>query len=416
MDVSYQPIGDRLNARQLMADEVYQPQDIWNDMNLATISPDNDTFDCLNQQMALTFGGECDDSSDEDDDVDFGASVLFNYKEKSFREDDIDMAGKIIVNVPDEMRERKCDACRQRFMLKDTFEQHLKECIELKLLKFITDGNQLLSMRKSRTLSSNEFVRRIIFSLKKTVKSLTLCYNEVADGTLPLAMVEDKVTKKFDLVDMEKLNIGPLKKSLNNGHTSSPSPVLTNHNDGAVHETSNNYLNLLEGRPNVSIQINRINDPNPATMKSIVYPSPIPHNYAFEQNHNNHSSAAGTTNALYDNQLTSSIESPIPTRSTISCTDLETKMFQRPPIASAPNNRRNETTLFPDTVIAQCNSPCGESFTSPQQFKEHVQQFHADADLRSNTSTPIQPPADDTLNTDERNKLLEMLASSSIRF
>lgn len=402
-----------------------QPQDLWNGVNFASAATENDTFDCLNQEMALTFGGECDDSGDDDDDNDPGASVLFNYKEKSFQEDDItdfDIASKIIVTVPDEMRERKCDACRQRFMLKDTFEQHLKECIELKLLKFITEGYQLLSMRKSRTLSANEFVRRIIFSLKKTVKSLTLCYKEVAVSSA----AEDKASKKLSLIDvvgdMEKMNIVPLKKSLNNGSNSPPSPMLAN-DLADIHESSRNFLNLLEGKPNVSIRINRINGIN--NTKATAQSSPIPHNFSFENKHS--STGIITGDILGDNKVPAS-GSPIITEifygngSTINCADLENKMFRRPKFNAglAPRNKK-EAVLLPDTVIAQCNSPCGESFTSPQQFKQHVEQFHADAANRSNASTPgtlhkCPTPTNDTLNTDERNKLLQMLASSSIRF
>lgn len=416
--------GEKLNAKRLLADEMCAPQDLWNGVNIATAPTENDTFDCLNQEMALTFGGECDDSGDDDDDIDPGASLLFNYKEKSFQEDDItdfDIASKIIVTVPDEMRERKCDACRQRFMLKDTFEQHLKDCIELKLLKFITEGYQLLSMRKSRTLSANEFVRRIIFSLKKTVKSLTLCYKEVA-----VSSAEDKATKKMSLIDLvgdiEKLNIGSLKKSLNNGSDSPPSPMLANEADD-IHESSRNFLNLLEGKPNVSIQINRINGINHT--KTTAQSSPIPHNFSFENRHS--STGIVTGDILGDNKVPAS-SSPITTEifygngSTINCADLENKMFQRPKFNAglAPRNKK-EVVLLPDTVIAQCSSPCGESFTSSQQFKQHVEQFHADATHRSNASTPAAlqkctTPTNDTLNTDERNKLLQMLASSSIRF
>lgn len=413
--------AEKMNAKRLLADDTCPPQYTWNGVNFApTEATENDTFDCLNQEMALTFGGECDDSGDEDDENDPGAaSVLFNYKEKSFQEDDIanfDIASKIIVTVPDEMRERKCDACRQRFMLKDTFEQHLKDCIELKLLKFITEGNQLLAMRKSRTLSANEFVRRIIFSLKKTVKSLTLCYKEVAVVAAPSSIGEDKVSKKLSLIDvvgdMEKLNGGPLKKSLNNGSNSPPSPMLPND----IHESSQTFLNLLEGKPNVSIKVNRINGNN--NTKSTAQSSPIPQNLSFENKHSSTIMNAG--DILSDNKM-SATRSPISANfygngNTISCADLETKMFQRP--GPAPNNKK-KAALFPDTVIAQCNSPCGESFTSPQQFMQHVQQFHADAANRSNASTPgpsRETPTNDTLNTDERNKLLQMLASSSIRF
>lgn len=430
---SHQSYGiEKLNAKRLLADEMCPSQDMWNGVNLAAAANENDTFDCLNAEMALTFGGECDDSGDDDDDNDPDASILFNYKEKSFQEDDItnfDIASKIVVTVPDEMRERKCDACRQRFMLKETFEQHLKDCIELKLLRFMTEGNQLLAMRKSRTLSANEFVRRIIFSLKKTVKSLTMCYKEVAVVAAPTAMGDEKLSKKLNLNDVvgdiEKLKAGSVKKSRNNGGNSPPSQLTLTNDDTDIFESSRNFLNLLEGKPNVSIQINRINGINKAKLTAPA--STIPHNFSFENKHS--STGIVTADTLSDNNGLDS-DSPVAMASlfgnghTISCVDLETKIFRQPMFNAEPAlnyNMKKTPTSLPDTVIAQCNSPCSESFTSPQKFKKHVQQFHADTTNRSNASTPgpIQKYStltNDTLNSDERNKLLQMLASSSIRF
>lgn len=134
--------GGAFNPKQLMGDAAdgnngFDDEDI-------NMLPESDTFDNLKLELEREFGGECDDSADEDDENDPG---LFNYKEKSFKEDDIsNFEGNIEITIPDEMRERKCDACRQRFMLKESYEQHLKECIELKLLKFITEGKKNIAI------------------------------------------------------------------------------------------------------------------------------------------------------------------------------------------------------------------------------------------------------------------------------
>lgn len=80
---------------------------MWNDMNLA---PESIPFDALKLEIEEAFGGECYDSDDDDSDDPATSTTLFNYKEKSFTEDDItDLVGKsgILISIPDEMRERK---------------------------------------------------------------------------------------------------------------------------------------------------------------------------------------------------------------------------------------------------------------------------------------------------------------------
>lgn len=407
----------------------------WIDVNIA---PDTDTFDNLKEEMEIAFGGECDDSADEYEDNDPDASILFNYKEKSFKEDDIsdfDVTSKIIITVPDDMRERKCDACRKRFMLKESFEQHLKECIELKLVKFITEGHQLLIMRKSRTLSANEFVRRIIFSLKKTVKLLALCYKEVSDVTSTVNL-DDKITKKLNLFDIagdaDKINFGPLKKYLNNRTDSPPllNSITTNEQTANnIEQNNRNFLKLLEGKPNILIQKNRFNSDGGVDFNGC---NSRPSSLTFENQHSS-TLVGDRQNENHFGRRQSASVSPFQSTifsttdrscTTISCVDLESTILMQ----------QQNTKRMPiiETVIAQC-SPCGESFTSLQQFENHTRQFHnipKSSMDRSNSSTP-QPNGElklplsmnlplgmksDALNADERNKLLQMLATSSLQF
>lgn len=340
--------AEPFNMKMLMQDDDDGLNGDWNDMNLA---PESDTFDNLKLEIEQAFGGECDDSDDDEDDPD--ASVLFNYKEKSFKEDDIsNFDSNIVITIPDEMRERKCDACRQRFMLKESFEQHLKECIELKLNKFVTEGYQLLSMRKSRALSANEFVRRMIFALKKVVKSLASCHKEVTDGPV----IDDKLTKKMNLFDLT-VDTVKAKKPLNNGIDPtqlSSIPLPSNSSFGGTDETDQNnrhLLNLLEGKPNVCIQKNFL-ESNQATA---IDPTEI---YLSKNRESvNHSKAKDEND--------SRSFSPKP-----STAPMRTKQ-RRPPI---------ETTV----IVAQC-SQCCESFSSLQQFEEHIRNFH---NSRA-TSSPI---------------------------
>lgn len=97
---------------------------------------------------------------------------IFNYKEKIFEEDDImDLDelkdANIIINIPEDIKERKCKACYRRFMTEDSFMEHQNQCIELKFLLLIEEINRLLNIRRSKTISPHEFIRRMIFSLKR---------------------------------------------------------------------------------------------------------------------------------------------------------------------------------------------------------------------------------------------------------
>lgn len=311
----------------------------WNDINLA---PESDTFDNLKLELEQAFGGECDESDEDEDDP--NASILFNYKEKSFKEDDIsNFDSNIIITVPDEMRERKCDACRQRFMLKESFEQHLKECIELKFNRFVTEGHHLLTMRKSRTLSANEFVRRMIFALKKMIKSLASCYREVSDG--PSTISDDKLSKKSNLFDLT-IDADKSKNSLNNGIQQTASTE-------GIDQNSRHLLNLLEGRPNIYIQKNVLGNIDHSSFQS---------NLEFDDNQEtvNYSKTFNEHNGTYHVQQINQIIPPKTSIGSLLPIQIKQQEMQTP-----------EATV----TFAQC-SQCCESFTSLQQFEEHIRDLH----------------------------------------
>lgn len=312
----------------------------WNDLNLA---PEGIAFDSLKMELEQAFGGECEDSDDDESDDPITSTTLFNYKEKSFTEDDItDFVSKsVLITIPDEMRERKCDACKQRFMLKESFDQHLKDCIELKLNKFVMEGYQLLSMRKSRALSANEFNRRMIFALKKMVKSLTLCYKEVSDG--PNITADDKITKKNNLFD--SYGDSGSKKSINNELESTQLSSIR----------LPNLLSSLEGKPNVCIQKNHL-------LESC--------------QHGINASTGNLENFINSPLISTPVTTFKPIDSTNGHDDFEKQMLtniERIAKPTARVKRRHPTEL--NTIVAQC-SQCNQSFSSLQQFEEHIRKQH----------------------------------------
>lgn len=332
----------------------------WNDMNLA---PEGIAFDSLKMELEQAFGGECDDSEDDDSDDPATSTTLFNYKEKSFTEDDItDFVSKsVVITIPDEMRERKCDACKQRFMLKESYDQHLKECIELKLNKFVMEGYQLLAMRKSRALSANEFNRRMIFALKKMVKSLTSCYKEVSDG--PNTNADDKITKKNNLFDTCDNAMG-VKKPINNElePTQLSSIRLPN------------LLSSLEGKPNVSIQKNHLleNSQHGHGLNTTAENAANPMNTARTSTPTTNfkpidfNNGSGNGHDEFEKHILTNIE-----------------RLAKP---AARVKRRHPSEL--NTVVAQC-SQCNQSFSSLQQFEEHIRKHHTNRTPQPSSNVSI---------------------------
>lgn len=73
----------------------------------------------------------------------------------------------------------RSESCKCRFMLQESYESHMKDCIQAKLVSFITECHQLLIVKKHKAVSTAEFMRRMIFSLKNIVKSLALSYRVI---------------------------------------------------------------------------------------------------------------------------------------------------------------------------------------------------------------------------------------------
>lgn len=372
-------------------DGVEDDNELYQELNDGVMA--EETFDNLKHELDLAFGGQCESSDDEDDALQ-DPSHLFSYVEKRFTEDDIsDDIAKIIINEPDEMRERKCEACRRRFMLKESFEQHLKECIELKLLKFITENHHLLTIRTARTISAHDYVRRTIFSLKKLVKSLALCYMEVTDVP-PNDDVRNMLVKQkiADDATNDKSNYVNSKNNWNN------SMELKSITDGGGGVHAKHIRNQLE-----RIVSHSPNRNNGGASTSFTPPSPPPFSpiLPLSDSENGITPTPPSTNSL---------------SSLISTISRAARIHQSSPI---------------ETIVAQC-SPCLESFTSLALFEEHNQRFHNTAcstpSIASDVSSPpplesnrlevIRSPVStvDVLNNDERNTLLERLAGKLNKF
>ncbi|XP_004521879.1 uncharacterized protein LOC101457480 [Ceratitis capitata] len=116
------------------------------------------------------------ETSSENNDPAANGKNIFSYSEKSFQEDDIinleEVGDAIRINIPESCKERKCRACFRRFMFEDSYNEHINTCIEYKFLTHIEEMNKLLQIRRSKESSPHEFVRRMIFAIRKTCEWL----------------------------------------------------------------------------------------------------------------------------------------------------------------------------------------------------------------------------------------------------
>lgn len=120
---------------------------------------------------------------------------IFSYKEKNFEEDDImdldELKDAITINIPSTCKEYKCSFCLKRFMFDASFDEHMKTCIEYKFATFLEEMNNLLFIRRAKEISPHEFIRRMIFSLRKTCEWLK---ENCIDTTLPDLLPNNQTT------------------------------------------------------------------------------------------------------------------------------------------------------------------------------------------------------------------------------
>ncbi|XP_050080613.1 uncharacterized protein LOC126568214 [Anopheles maculipalpis] len=100
------------------------------------------------------------------------SSGLFGYREKEFIEDDVmELDGLqehgVSFALPEDYKEKKCFACRKRFMFSETYAQHLTECLLYKLTEAIRSLYHIMYLREQSAISAFEFIRRAVFTVRK---------------------------------------------------------------------------------------------------------------------------------------------------------------------------------------------------------------------------------------------------------
>lgn len=157
-------------------------------------------FDDLNNTNSDPLGEEFQTASSDENEAFEQKKNFFSYKEKNFEEDDImDLdelkEANITINIPETCKERKCRACFRRFMFEESYKEHMDMCIEYKFLLFIEEINRLLDIRRSKAVSPHEFIRRMIFCLRKTCQWLKSSCGEIL---LPDLLVNGEAKKRLD--------------------------------------------------------------------------------------------------------------------------------------------------------------------------------------------------------------------------
>uniref|UniRef100_A0A182NPN6 ZAD domain-containing protein n=1 Tax=Anopheles dirus TaxID=7168 RepID=A0A182NPN6_9DIPT len=112
-------------------------------------------------------------------------SGLFGYREKEFIEDDVmDLDGLqehgVTFTLPEDYKEKKCFACRKRFMFSETYAEHLTECLLYKITEAIRTLYHIMYLREQSSISAFEFIRRAVFTVRKCYR-LVLSYDGEVD-------------------------------------------------------------------------------------------------------------------------------------------------------------------------------------------------------------------------------------------
>lgn len=150
---------------------------------------------------------------------------FFDYEETTFVEDDMTQFGEhetsgIEINHPEVFRERKCGFCLKRFMLEDTYDDHLDDCIFRTLLEFIKDSNYIVRLKDEVAISNHEFIRRMIFAIQRVNKAIRGMH---LPATVGLIEEERPLTPGRQLMPRTDLQVTP--KSSNYIFKYPPPPI-----------------------------------------------------------------------------------------------------------------------------------------------------------------------------------------------
>lgn len=158
--------------------------------------------------------------------------TYFDYSQKSFIEDDISLLevfqnNKISFNIPEHFKERKCIYCRRLFMFEESYEEHIRDCIQAKLQIFTKQITNLTELKESKEISPHEFIRRMIYCLKKNAQTL----NEYSEDIFKFSVQDNEIFE-------ENLQETIIKAEANKIATSTPKKI----------DETSNLNNLLLNR------------------------------------------------------------------------------------------------------------------------------------------------------------------------
>ncbi|XP_058828765.1 uncharacterized protein LOC131688492 [Topomyia yanbarensis] len=164
-------------------------------------------------------------------------SGFFTYTEKEFEEDDVmelDVLkeNNITFSLPADYKEKKCPSCRKRFMFDDSLNEHLEECLQFKLIKFIREVYHLLFLKENRSISSFEFIRRVVFSIRKSAQQISNVdgenvEDEEVEETPSVKIAEEPLKNDRSFIR----NLEKLRTNYNPEGNNIPSPIFSQHMD-----------------------------------------------------------------------------------------------------------------------------------------------------------------------------------------
>ncbi|XP_073825529.1 uncharacterized protein [Musca autumnalis] len=190
---------------------------------------------------------------------------IFSYKEKIFEEDDImdleELKDLISVNIESTCKEHKCKYCSRRFMFEETIQEHLKTCVDYKLTEFFEEIKNLMYIKRCKEISPHEFIRRMIFSIRKTCVWLK---ENLIDTTLPDLLESKDAPSNIGVVTGETVDVTQKSKDQNNKmdnllfnlEAKNTQPLVVRPNPI---NASNNILHVVANATNNKINNHKVN-------------------------------------------------------------------------------------------------------------------------------------------------------------
>lgn len=134
--------------------------------------------------------------------------AFFNYNETPYRQDSADDDSRLLADgrvglrdpnddIPGRLLERKCPTCKRQFLRRGSYELHIRTCVPKRLHDFVGDCQRLVGCHVERLIAEQEFIRRMVYTIKSVVIALAVCCREVsAPDWSDVASRESKVVPK----------------------------------------------------------------------------------------------------------------------------------------------------------------------------------------------------------------------------